>query len=263
MGMLAGKIAIVTGAGQGIGFGIAEHLAEEGASLALMGRTQSKLDAAAEKIAATGVAKPTCHIGSVSNEEDVERVLAEVVDKHGKIDIVVNNAGSVDQAEFLDVKYENWNEVINTDLNGAFLMTQRAARLMKDTGGGAVVNITSIDAYGYDGPQSSYVAAKAGLVGFTKNAATDLAKHNIRVNSVSPGWTHTQMIEDFVSSETLEYMLTTFERVPMRRLVKVKEVAEAVGFLASSRASGITGVDLPVDCGTLATLYVYESFPAE
>ncbi|PBB84496.1 SDR family oxidoreductase [Mesorhizobium sp. WSM3876] len=262
MGMLNGLLAVVTGAGQGIGQGIAEHLAGEGASLALMGRTEKSLKETVAKAEAAGASTVSVHVGSVSDEADVERVIEEIVTRHGKIDVLVNNAGIVDQAEFLDVRYERWLEVIGTDLNGTFLMTQRAARRMKDTGGGAVINIASIDANGWDGPQSSYVAAKAGVVGFTKNAAKDLAAHNIRVNSVSPGWTHTKMIEDFVSAEALNYMLTRFERVPMRRLVRVKEVAEAVGFLASTRASGITGIDVPVDCGTLATLHLYESLPA-
>lgn len=262
MGMLNGLLAVVTGAGQGIGQGIAEHLAGEGASLALMGRTEKSLKETVAKAEAAGASTVSVHVGSVSDEADVERVIDEIVRRHGKIDVLVNNAGIVDQAEFLDVRYERWLEVIGTDLNGTFLMTQRAARRMKDTGGGAVINIASIDANGWDGPQSSYVAAKAGVVGFTKNAAKDLAAHNIRVNSVSPGWTHTKMIEDFVSAEALNYMLTRFERVPMRRLVRVKEVAEAVGFLASTRASGITGIDVPVDCGTLATLHLYESLPA-
>lgn len=261
MGMLDRLVAIVTGAGQGIGQGIAEHLATEGAVVSLMGRTEKPLQETLRKVKEAGCADPSYHLGSVSAEADVERVLDEVIRKHGRIDILVNNAGIVDQAEFLDVQYENWLDVIATDLNGTFLMTQRAARRMKDTGGGAVVNIASIDANGWDGPQSSYVAAKAGVVGFTKNAAKDLAPFNIRVNSVSPGWTHTPMIENFVTAEALDYMLNRFERVPMRRLVKVKEVAEAVGFLASSRASGITGIDIPVDCGTLATLNVYESLP--
>lgn len=261
MGMLNGLLTVVTGAGQGIGQGIAEHLATEGASLALMGRTDKSLKETVARVEAAGAPAVSVHLGSVSDEADVERVLSEIVTRHGKIDVLVNNAGIVDQAEFLDVRYERWLEVIGTDLNGTFLMTQRVARRMKDTGGGAVINIASIDANGWDGPQSSYVAAKAGVVGFTKNAAKDLAAHNIRVNSVSPGWTHTKMIEEFVSAEALNYMLTRFERVPMRRLVKIKEVAEAVGFLASSRASGITGIDVPVDCGTLATLHVYESLP--
>ena len=141
-------------------------------------------------------------------------------------------------------------------------MTQRAARRMKEHGGGAIINIASIDAHGYDGPQASYVASKAGIVGLTKDAAKSLAPFGIRVNTVSPGWVRTKMIEDFLRPEQLDYMLHRFERVPMRRLIEVREVAAAVAFLGSDAASGITGIDIPVDGGTLATLGVYESLPA-
>lgn len=255
---LEGKVALVTGGGRGIGAGIAEGLAQAGASVALMGRTSAPLEEVAARIAAGG-GKATVHTGSVSDPDGVEQVLDEIFAEHGGLQIIVNNAGIVDEAEFLEISLEGWNRTIGTDLTGAFLVTQRAARRMRDTGGGSVVNIASIDANGYDGPQGSYVAAKAGLVGLTKNAAVELAKHNIRVNSVSPGWTRTQMVEEFVSETALHHMMTDFARVPMKRLVEIPELANAVVFLASDKASAITGVDLPVDCGTLATLYVYET----
>lgn len=260
MRMLQDKIAIITGAGTGIGQGIALHFAEEGAAVALLGRSTASLEktkALIEDIGGTA----TVHSASISDEAQVEAALDEIFQAHGKVDILVNNAGIVHDAEFLDITYESWLEVVGTNLNGAFLMTQRFGRRIKDTGGGAIVNIASIDANGYDGPQCAYTASKAGMVGLTKNNAKDFGDMNIRVNSVSPGWTYTPMIEDFLSANALSYMQTRFDRVPMKRLVKIKEVAEAVGFLASDRASGISGIDLPVDCGTLATLYVHESLP--
>lgn len=260
MGMLNAKVAIITGAGKGIGQGIAAHLAAEGAVVALFGRTESTLLETAQNIRSNG-GVASVHTGSVTNEPDVERLLDRVTATHGRIDILVNNAGIVDDTPFLDIKLERWNEVIGTDLTGTFLMTQRLARRIRHTGGGAIVNISSIDANGYDGPQAAYVAAKAAVNGFTKNAAKDLAEFGIRVNSVSPGWTRTKMVEDFVPPHALNYMLHQFERVPMRRLVEIKEVAEAVAFLSCSRASGITGIDVPVDCGTLATLHVFETLP--
>ena len=255
---LEGKVALVTGGGRGIGAGIAEGLAQAGAGIALMGRTSAPLEEVAARIAAGG-GKATVHTGSVSDPDDVERVLDEIGAAHNSLHVVVNNAGVVDEAEFLEISLEGWNKTVGTDLTGAFLITQRAARRMRHSIGGAVINIASIDANGYDGPQGSYVAAKAGLVGLTKNAAVELAKHNIRVNSVSPGWTRTPMVEEFVSEQALQHMMTDFQRVPMRRLVEIPELANAVVFLASDKASAITGVDLPVDCGTLATLYVYET----
>jgi NAD(P)-dependent dehydrogenase (short-subunit alcohol dehydrogenase family) len=260
VGMLGGRVAIVTGAGRGLGEGIAHHIAAEGAKLALVARTAAALQDVAKDIEKQG-AVVSIHPGDISAEADVERVIREVMKTHGRIDVIVNNAGIVDEAKFLDIDLNRWNSVIATNLTGTFLMTQRGARRMKDHGGGAIVNISSIDANGYDGPQASYVAAKAGIVGLTKDAATELAEFGIRVNSVSPGWTRTKMIEEFVAPDALNYMLTNFERVPMRRMVEIKEVAEAVAFLASSRASGITGIDVPVDCGTLSTLYLYETLP--
>lgn len=258
MGELEGKVALVTGAGRGIGAGIATGLAAAGAKVALLGRTAAPLQKVAGEVVAGG-GSATVHIGSVSDPLDVEQALDEIFAEHGGLQIVVNNAGIVDEAEFLDITLEGWNRTVGTDLTGAFLVTQRAARRMRDGQGGSIVNIASIDANGYDGPQGSYVAAKAGLIGLTKNVAVELAQFKIRVNSVSPGWTRTPMVEEFVSESALHHMTTDFKRVPMKRLVEIPELANAVVFLASDKASAITGIDLPVDCGTLATLYLYET----
>ena len=261
MSVLSNRVALVTGAGRGIGAGIAMHLAKCGASLALMGRSSSTLEGVATDIAAAGLPKASVHTGDVGVEEDADRVIGEVAAKHGHIDILVNNAGIVDQADFLDITWGGWASVIATNLNGVFLMTQRVARRMRDTGGGAIVNIASIDAYGTDGPQASYTTAKSGVIGLTKAAATELARFSIRVNSVSPGWTRTKLVEDFVPAVALRHMRETFDRVPMRRLVEIDEIAATVAFLVSPAASGITGVDIPVDCGTLSNLYIYETLP--
>jgi len=261
VGNLDGQVAIVTGAARGIGAGIALELAARGAHLALMGRNVPALEETAERIRRETSAQVSVHPGDVSKEECVERVIDDVFKRFGKIDVLVNNAGIVDPAVFLDIELAGWNSVIATNLTGVFLMTQRAARCMRSGGGGAVVNICSIDAYGTDGPGASYSAAKAGLLGLTKAAATELAAINVRVNSVSPGWVRTQMVEEFVSPNALKHMLGNFERVPMRRLVEIPEVARAVAFLAGPESSAITGIDLPVDCGTLSNLFVYESLP--
>ncbi len=259
--MLKDKTALVTGAGRGIGRGIAKHLASLGARLVLVSRSLRELETLAAEIAAAG-GSVRCVTGSVSDPASVEAVIEAAYAAFGRLDILVNNAGIVEEAEFLDITVESWQRVIGTNLTGTFLMTQRVARRMKDQGGGSIVNIASIDAHGYDGPQASYVASKAGIVGLTKDAAKSLARFGIRVNTVSPGWVRTKMIEDFLSPEQLDYMLHRFERVPLRRLIEVPEVAAAVAFLASDAASGITGIDIPVDGGTLATLGVYESLPA-
>jgi meso-butanediol dehydrogenase / (S,S)-butanediol dehydrogenase / diacetyl reductase len=261
MDSLDGKVALVTGAGRGIGAGIALELASRGARIALMGRTQGTLEESAALIKARTTAEVSVHPGNVTDEQSVENVIDAVVRRHTRLDVLVNNAGIVDQAQFLDIGLAGWTAVIATNLTGVFLMTQRVARRMRDTGGGAVVNIASIDAYGTDGPQASYTAAKAGVVGLTKAAATELAPIKVRVNSVSPGWVHTKMVEEFVPADAMKYMLGTFARVPMQRLVEIKEVARAVAFLASPESSAITGIDVPVECGTLSNLYVFETLP--
>jgi NAD(P)-dependent dehydrogenase (short-subunit alcohol dehydrogenase family) len=261
MDSLDGKVALVTGAGRGIGAGIALELATRGARIALMGRTQGSLEESAALIKARTTAEVSVHPGDVTDEQSVENVIDAVVRRYTRLDVLVNNAGIVDQAQFLDIGLSGWTAVIATNLTGVFLMTQRVARRMRDAGGGSVVNIASIDAYGTDGPQASYTAAKAGVVGLTKAAATELAPMKVRVNSVSPGWVHTKMVEEFVPADAMKYMLGRFARVPMQRLVEIKEVARAVAFLAGPESSAITGIDVPVDCGTLSNLYVFETLP--
>jgi NAD(P)-dependent dehydrogenase (short-subunit alcohol dehydrogenase family) len=261
MDSLDGQVALVTGAGRGIGAGIALELATRGARVALMGRNESALEESAELIRARTAAEVSTHAGDVTDEHSVENVIDAVLRRHARIDVLVNNAGIVDQAQFLDIKLAGWNAVIATNLSGVFLMTQRVARRMRTTGGGSVVNIASIDAYGTDGPQASYTAAKAGVVGLTKAAATELAPIKVRVNSVSPGWVHTKMVEEFISADAMKYLLGKFARVPMQRLVEINEVARAVAFLAGPGSSAITGIDVPVDCGTLSNLFVFETLP--
>jgi NAD(P)-dependent dehydrogenase (short-subunit alcohol dehydrogenase family) len=261
MDSLNGQVALVTGAGRGIGAGIALELATRGARVALMGRTESTLQESAELIRARTATQVSVHPGDVTDEHSVEKVIDAVLRRHARIDVLVNNAGIVDQAQFLEIGLAGWNAVIATNLTGVFLMTQRVARRMRTTGGGAVVNIASIDAYGTDGPQASYTAAKAGVVGLTKAAATELAPIRVRVNSVSPGWVHTKMVEEFVTADAMKYLLGKFARVPMQRLVEINEVARAVAFLAGPDSSAITGIDVPVDCGTLSSLFVFETLP--
>ncbi len=256
MAQLAQRTALITGGGRGLGLSFAADLAGHGARVALMGRTKETLDAACTTLAASGHTV-SAHAGDVADAGDVERVLDEVLAAHGRLDIVVNNAGIADEASFLDITLDGWSRVLAVNLTGPFLVTQRAARRM--TAGGSIVNIASIDAHGADGPYSSYVAAKAGLIGLTKAAATELASRGIRVNSVSPGWTLTQMAEESTTPGVLQAMKTSFGRVPMGRMVTTGEVAAAVTFLASPAASGITGIDVLVDGGTLANLYILET----
>jgi NAD(P)-dependent dehydrogenase (short-subunit alcohol dehydrogenase family) len=157
----------------------------------------------------------------------------------------------------------NWDAVIGTNIKGVFLMSQRVARAMRDAGGGVILHNISIDASGGDGPFASYNASKAALLGLNRTMALELAEHGIRVNGVSPGFTHTDMTEKAVGPKLMEYLNGQFARVPMRRLVKPEEIAAAFAFLASDDASAITGQNLTVDCGLTANWFILETLPSE
>lgn len=253
------KVALVTGGGRGLGLAIAQRLARQGASVAIAGRNGDVLNKAAAQLREIGQEILTV-TADVTVPADIDRMIEEVATWRG-LDVVVNNAGIADEAPLTEITLENWEKVLRTNLTAPFLITQRAAARM--TGGGSIVNMTSIDAYAADGPFASYVAAKAGLISLTKSAAVELAPRGIRVNSVSPGWALTDMAVEATSPTMLQHMKTDFARVPMRRLITGEEVAAAVCFLASPQAAGITGTDLMVDGGTLANLYILETLPSE
>jgi NAD(P)-dependent dehydrogenase (short-subunit alcohol dehydrogenase family) len=251
-----GKNVIVTGAGQGIGRAIAGRFAEEGADVMLVGRRLEPLEQAARELGSAWAFS-----ADVGDAAQVEAAIAAAVDRWGRIDVLVNNAGIAEEVPFLEIEDAGWDAVIRTNLRGVYLMSQRVAREQAKTGGGSIVHIASIDASGGDGPYASYNASKAALLGLNRTMAFELAQHGIRVNCVSPGFTHSAMTEDVVTPETMDYLLHRFDRVPMRRLVKAEEIAAAVAFLASDDASAITGIDLTVDCGLTANWYILETLP--
>lgn len=253
---LAGKHVLVTGGSRGLGRSIAEEIVGNGGHVAIVGRHAAPLEQTATELRASGQLVTT-HVGDVGVPADVDRIVSEAVMSHGVLSGAVNNAGIADEAGFLDITDESWLRVLNVNLNGPFFVTQRLARAMPE--GGAIVNIASIDAWGADGPFASYVTAKAGILGLTRAAACELGPRKIRVNSVSPGWSLTDMVMESVEPDVLERMKTDFRRAPLGRMVEPVEVARTVAFLLSDAASAITGVDLPVDGGTLANLYVLET----
>jgi len=251
--------AVVTGGSKGIGYGIAECLLRKGYAVTITGRKPDDLAQAEATLSALG--RVDAVVADSTNEDDIERLMARFDTPTDALALLVNNAGVADYKSILKMDLARWRSVLDINLTGAFLTTQRAARRMQQTGGGAIVNIASIDAQGMDGRQSAYGAAKAGLINFTKTAAVELAPYGIRVNAVSPGWTLTAMVGDHLPEAALRHIEEGFSRVPMGRLVEVDEIARAVAFLGSSEASGITGIDLPVDCGVLANLYIAETLP--
>ena len=257
-----GKNVIVTGAGQGIGRAIAGRFAAEGADTMLIGRRPKPLEEAAGEIEAAG-GSCWAHPADVSEPADVDGAVAAARERWGRIDVLVNNAGIAEEKPFLEIAEEGWDSVLGTNLRGAFLMAQRVAREQVAAGGGAIIHIASIDASGGDGPYASYNASKAGLLGLSRTMALELGPHGVRVNCVSPGFTHTEMTEVGVPPGTMDYLVNRFDRVPLRRLVRPEEIAAACAFLASDDASAITGIDLTVDCGLTANWYVLESIPAD
>jgi NAD(P)-dependent dehydrogenase (short-subunit alcohol dehydrogenase family) len=253
-----GKTIIVTGAGRGIGRAIAERFASEGADVLCVGRTREPLEETAALCGSAWVVT-----GDVSRSEDVDGVLAAALERWERIDVLVNNAGIDDETPFLDMSEEDWRAVIATNLTGVFLMSQRVARAMRDSKGGVILHNISIDALGGDGPFASYNASKAALLGLNRTMALELAQYGIRVNGVSPGFTQTDMTERAVGPKLMAYLNGSFERVPMRRLVKPAEIAAAFAFLASDDASAITGQNLVVDCGLTANWFILETLPGE
>jgi len=258
MSRFGGRTVVVTGAGRGIGRAIAQRFASEGADVMLIGRTLEPLEETAS-LCERGWA----HACDVSRAGEVDGAVAAALERWGRIDVLVNNAGIDDETPFVEMDEARWDEVIGVNLKGPFLMSQRVARAMIDAGGGVILHNASIDALGGDGPFASYNASKAGLLGLNRTMALELAEHGIRVNAVSPGFTHTDMTERAVGPALMDYLLHAFERVPMKRLVTTDEIAAAFAFLASDDASAITGQNLVVDCGLTANWFILETLPGE
>jgi meso-butanediol dehydrogenase / (S,S)-butanediol dehydrogenase / diacetyl reductase len=251
-----GKNVIVTGAGHGIGRATALRFASEGADVMCIGRHLEPLEETAS-LCGSGWA----HVCDVGDSAQVQAAVDAAKARGGRIDVLVNNAGIDDETPFLEIIEENWDAVVQTNLTGPFLFSQRVAREMARSGGGVILHNASIDASGGDGPFASYNASKAGLLGLNRTMALELAQHGIRVNCVSPGFTHTDMTERAVGPKMMEYLNGSFARVPMRRLVRTEEVAAAFAYLASDDASGVTGQNLTVDCGLTANWYILETLP--
>jgi NAD(P)-dependent dehydrogenase (short-subunit alcohol dehydrogenase family) len=257
------KHVIVTGGGRGIGEATARRFAAEGADVLLMARTESEVAAVAESIRRSG-ASAQHEVGDVANATDVDRIVGRAQERwDGQIDVLVNNAGVDYDCAFLEFPESEWRRVIDINLTGPFLCSQRVAKTMAGHGGGAIVHIASIDALGADGTQAAYNASKAGLRGLNRTMAMELAEYGIRSTIVNPGYVATPLTRSYVGEAMYEYMTGRFERVPQRRMAEPDEIAAAVLFLASDDARHITGTELTVDGGTTANLYIVETVPSE
>ena len=239
------QIAVVTGAGRGIGHAIALRLASDGARVASVSRTEANAKKTADEINATRADAAKHYAVDVADHAAVQKVGAQILEDFGKIDILVNNAGVTRDGLAMRMSVEDWDTVINTNLRGAFNFTQSIVRAMIKQRGGRIINITSVIGLIGNAGQTNYAASKAGLIGFTKSLARELASRNITVNAIAPGFITTDM-----TSELSEEVKQTIQsKIPMNLLGKPEDVANAVAFLASAEASYITGQVLCVDGG--------------
>jgi NAD(P)-dependent dehydrogenase (short-subunit alcohol dehydrogenase family) len=261
--LLEGRVAIITGAGQGIGFGIAEAFSREGATVIIGELVEERGEEAAEKLRAAGYQSEAIPL-DVSRVESCHHITQEILDRYGRVDILVNNAGLFFMDKSEETPEDHWRLQIDVMLNGAFFMTQAVARqAMIPQRGGVVVNIASIGGMGGWPMRTAYDAAKAGLIILTEGLATEWAQYNIRVNSVSPGVTITDMTES-LARQGLVALEKYVNRTPLGRLAEVKDIAEVVLFLASDRASFVTGQNLRVDGGWVPYGNLYAlGFPEE
>ncbi len=236
----SGRTVLVTGGGRGIGLALSRFFAEAGATLCM-----ADVDEAALAEAATGVLADAIPLAvDVSDAEAVARAVSHVIEATGRLDVVVNNAGILRDRVVWKLTDEDWQAVLGVHLTGTFNLTREAVPTMRDQGYGRIVNVTSYTGLHGNVGQANYAAAKAGIIGFTRTTAKELARFGITVNAISPN-AETDMVAS-IPEERLEELRA---EIPMGRFSAPAEAAPAVGFLASEQAGYITGVVLPVDGG--------------
>jgi NAD(P)-dependent dehydrogenase (short-subunit alcohol dehydrogenase family) len=246
---LRGKLALITGASKGLGKAMALALAEAGADLILVSRNRELLEETAVAARASG-SQAECFAADVSSEEQVRELEQKVRNRHGQLDILINNAGINVRKPITEFSLAEWKGVLETNLVGAFLMCRSFVPLMKGRGYGRIINLTSIMSHVALAGRTAYAASKAGLLGFTKALALELAPEGITVNGVSPGPIGTEM--NAVLMQTPELNQQFVSRIPLGRWGRVEEVGGLVRYLCSPAAGFITGTDLVIDGGWCA-----------
>ena len=243
---LSGKVALVTGASQGIGRACALKLAQAGATVAVAARNQQKLNEVVQQISSSG-GKASSFATDVADEEQIKATFNAVLGRVGRIDILVNNAGITRDQLVLRMKRPDWDGVLNTNLTAAYLCIQQVIGSMLKARWGRIINITSIFGQIGQAGQANYASSKAGLIGLTMAIAREVASRNITCNAVAPGFIETAMTEGLADNLKQEAL----KLIPLGRIGMPEEVASAVAFLASEEASYITGHVLSVNGGML------------
>ncbi len=244
---LNGQVAIVTGASQGLGQAMAAELAANGATVVCVARNVDKLGAAVGGIEQAG-GRAEASPCDVTDSASVDQLVERVVEKHGRLDVLVNNAGITRDTLMPRMSDEEWDDVIATNLRGAFLFARAASRVMMRARYGRIINISSVSGLIGNPGQTNYSASKAGLIGMTRSLSRELAKRKVTVNAVAPGFIESEMTRTLGDAILTEAK----KRIPARRLGKAQEVAGAVLYLASPAAAYVTGQVLTIDGGMTA-----------
>lgn len=246
---LANKVAIITGAAGGMGKADALLFAKEGAKVVITDLQEDKLQEVVREINESG--GEAIGLGhNVTSEEDWIRVVGGTVEKFGKIDILVNNAGVSNATPFMDLTVEGWEKTMSINVTSIFLGQKYTIPHMIEAGGGSIINISSIAGLTGGSGTGPYTASKGAVRMLTKATAVDFAKHNIRANSIHPGYIETPMTVDLMKDENMKQWFLS--QTPLPRLGKAEDIANGVLFLASDESSYITGVELPIDGGYYA-----------
>ena len=247
MNRFEGKTIIVTGAGSGIGAGIARRFLQEGAFVTLNGRRESKLH---ETIAGFDAAKSSIHSGDVSDEDYMKRLVEDTVARFGRLDVLVNNAGIGTFGPFEQTTTKDWHNIIATNLDGVFFGARAALPHLVKTEG-SLINLSSASGLGGDWGMSAYNAAKGAVTNFTRALALEYGSRGVRVNAVAPSFTSTDATADIEKIEAVQVAFR--DRMPIGRAAAPDEIAGVVAFLASDDARFVNGVILPVDGGLNAS----------
>ncbi|MGB0149603.1 MAG: 3-oxoacyl-[acyl-carrier-protein] reductase [Flavobacteriales bacterium] len=245
--LLEGKVAIVTGASRGIGKAIAEQFIAQGAKVAFTYRSSAEAAAALEKELSAGGGTVKGFQSDAASMTDAERLVGEVVEAFGTVDIVINNAGITDDTLLMRMTEEQWDRVISVNLKSCFNLTKAVMRTMLKARSGSIVNISSVVGVQGNAGQANYAASKAGILGFTKSVALELGSRNIRCNAIAPGFIETEMTAK-LDEDTVQGWR---DAIPLKRGGTPEDVANLCVFLASDMSAYITGQTLNVDGGMI------------